>query len=355
VSALSSLAEFVFRSARKGFTSMPRFFNSFVRAFAAAAVLGVACFGGAAHAQAWPSKPVHLLVPFPPGGPTDVTARIFADKLSAKFGQPFLVENKPGPNGVAVYNAVLAAPADGYTLAFVTTGGQALQPAINAYLKKPVEVDVNRQLIPAGMLADSPLVLLVSPSIGVNTAQELIAWVKANPAKANYASDGVGSSTHIVAEMFNDAVGIKAVHVPFKGTVASNNAIMAGDAHYAFSGVLTPLPLHRAGKLKIIAVGGSETLASLPGVPVLSDAAKLPGFDVSSWFALYVHKDVPPDRIALLNAELQRIGAMPDVIERFAGMGLQTRPMTVSALGQRVQAEYKRWSDTLARTQPKLD
>jgi tripartite-type tricarboxylate transporter receptor subunit TctC len=325
------------------------------RVIGAAAALGLGLGGLAANAQSWPTKAVHLLVPFPPGGPTDITARVYADKLSAHFGQPFVVENRPGPNGIAVYNATLAAPADGYTLAFTTTGGQVLQPAINAYLKKPVESDVNALLKPIGMLAETPLVLLVSPSIGVNTVPELIAWLKANPTKANYASDGVGSSTHLAMEMFNDALGLKAVHIPFKGTVATNNAIMTGDAHYAFSGILTPLPLHRAGKLKIVAVTGSSPVSSLPGVPVLADAAKLPGFEITSWFALYAHKDVPADRIALLNAALQRIGAMPDVIERFAGMGLNTRPMSAQELGQRVQAEGRKWSSMLVRTQVKVN
>lgn len=321
------------------------------RVLAAAGALGLACFCALAQAPAWPAKPVHLLVPFPPGGPTDVTARLFADKLAARFNQPFLVENRPGPNGIVVYNATLAAPADGYTLAFVTTGGQVLQPAISGYLKKPVDPDVNRLLSPVGLLAETPLVLVVSNTIPVNTVQELVAWVKANPAKANYASDGVGSSTHLAAELFNDALGLKAVHVPFKGTVATNQSVMTGDAHYAFSGILTPLPLHRAGKLKIIAVGGTAPVGALPGVPILAEAAKLPGFDLSSWFALYVHKDVPADRVALLNSELQRIAAMPDVAERFAGMGLQTRAITAQELGQRVQGEVRKWQDLLVRTQ----
>lgn len=298
---------------------------------------------------------MHLLVPFPPGGPTDITARIYAEKLSARLGQPFLVENRPGPNGIAVYNATLAAPADGHTIAFVTIGGQVLQPAINAYLQKPVEPDVNALLKPIGMLAETPLVLLVSPSIGVDTVPELIAWLKANPTKANYASDGVGSSTHLAMEMFNDALGLKAVHIRFKGTVASNKAIMTGDAHYAFSGILTPLPLHRAGKLKIIAASGSSAVGSLPGVPVLAEAAKLPGFDITSWFGLYAHKDMPADRVAVLNAELQHIGAMPDVMDRFAGMGLNTRPMSAQQLGQRVQAESRKWSELLVRTQVKVN
>jgi len=326
-----------------------------LRALLATAALGLTCMTAAAQAPAWLAKPVHLLVPFPPGGPTDVTARIYADRLAARLGQPFVVENKPAPNGSAVYAAMLSAPADGHTLAFVTPGGQALQPAINAYLKKPADVDVNRLLVPVGLLADSPLVLLVSPSIGVGTVAELVAWIKANPAKANYASDGVGSTTHLAAEMFNDALGLKAVHVPFKGTVASNNAVMAGDAHYAFSGILTPLPLHRAGKLRIIAVGGSLPVSSLPGVPLLAEAAKLPGFDVSSWFAVYAPKDTPPERIALLNAELQRVAAQPDVIERFAGMGLQARSMAPAELGARVQAELRRWQELLVRTQLKLN
>lgn len=324
-----------------------------VTSAALAAGLALVCLP--ALAQPWPTRPVHILVPFPPGGPTDVTARLFADRLSTRFGQPFLVENRPGPNGIVVYNATLTAPADGYTLAFVTTGGQVLQPAINAFQKKPADPDVNRLLAPVGLLAETPLVLLVNPAIQVNSVAELVAWIKANPTKANYASDGVGSSTHLAAEMFNDALGLKAVHVPFKGTVATNNAIVTGDAHYAFSGILTPLPLHRAGRLKIIAVGGSAPVASLDGVPVLADAARLPGFEATSWFALYAHKDVPADRVALLNAELQRIATMPDVAERFVGLGLQARSMAAGDLGQRVQSEVRRWQDLLVRTQMKLE
>ena len=189
-------------------------------------------------------------------------------------------------------------------------------------------------------MAELPLVLVVSPSIPVSTVPELVAWVKADPGKVNYASDGIGSSTHLAAEMFNDALGLKAVHLPFKGTVATSQAVVTGDAHYAFSGILTPLPLHRAGRLKIVAVGGTAPASALPGIPVLADAAMLPGFEASSWFAFYAHKDVPAERIALLNAELQRVGMLPDVVERFAGMGLQTRAMTAQQLAQRVQAEF---------------
>ncbi|MDB5860157.1 MAG: hypothetical protein JWQ76_3846 [Ramlibacter sp.] len=319
------------------------------------AVLAVACAPAWAQAPAWPNKPVHLLVPFPAGGPTDVTARIYADKLAARLNQPFVVENKPGPNGIAVYNAVIAAPADGNTLAFVTPGGQVLQPAINAYLKKPVEQDVNKLLAPVGLLAESPLVLVVSNKVPANTVPELLAWLKANAAKANYASDGVGSSTHLAAEMFNDALGIQAVHVPFKGTVDSMNAVMQGDAHFAFAGILTPLALHRAGKLKIIAIGGTSAVASLPGVPLLADAANLPGFDVSSWFALFAPKDTPPERVALLNAQLEAIARQPDVIEKFANLGLQPRPVSAAELAQRIQRDVRKWNELLVRTQLKLN
>ena len=325
------------------------------RALVSVAALGLACVAASVQAQAWPTKPVHLLVPFPPGGPTDVTARVFAEKLSARLGQPFVVENRPGPNGSAVYNAAFAAPADGHTLAVTTPGGQVLQPAINAYLKKSVESDVNRLLVPVGVMAESPLVLVISPKIPANDVPGLLAWLKANPTKANYASDGVGSSTHLAAEMFNDALGLKAVHVPFKGTVDSMNAVMQGDAHYAFAGILTPLALHRAAKLKIVAIAGASPVASLPGVPLLADAAKLPGFDVSSWFALFAHKDVPADRLALLNAELQAIARQPEVEERMLQLGLQAQPVPAQELARRVQRDLGKWHDLLVRTQLKLN
>jgi tripartite-type tricarboxylate transporter receptor subunit TctC len=199
------------------------------------------------------------------------------------------------------------------------------------------------------------LVLVISPKVPANNVQELLAWLKANGDKANYASDGVGSTTHLAMEMFNDALGLKAVHVPFKGTVASMNAIMQGDAHYAFAGILTPLPLHKAGRLKILAVSGSQPVPSLPEAPVLAVAAGLPGFDVSSWFAVFAPTAVPDDRVAYLNAELQAIARQPDVMGRFEGLGLQTRPMTPQALRDRVASEQRAWDAVLERARPKLE
>jgi tripartite-type tricarboxylate transporter receptor subunit TctC len=331
----------------------------FKRLLSVALVLGVGVSAAQAQAQmmtpAWPSKPIHLLVPFPPGGPTDITARVYADKLSARVGQPVVVENKPGPNGIAVYNAMAGVAPDGHTLAFVTIGGQVLQPAIQKYMKKPVEPDVNRMLKPIGLLAETPLVLVVSPKVPANNVPELVAWLKANGDKANYASDGVGSTTHLAMEMFNDALGLKAVHVPFRGTVASMNAVMQGDAHYAFAGILTPLPLHKAGRLKILAVSGSQPISSLPEAPVLAAAAGIPGFDVSSWFAVFAPATMPEDRVVALNTELQAIARQPDVISRFENLGLQARPMTPQALRDRVVIEQRAWDAVLERARPKLE
>jgi tripartite-type tricarboxylate transporter receptor subunit TctC len=321
---------------------------------------GVVLITAALHAgaQSFPAKPVRVLVPFPPGGPTDITARLYADKLGARLGQSFIVENKPGPNGIAVYNAVLAAPADGYTLAFTAIGGQVIQPVINAYLKQRQEPDVNAAFVPIGLLAESPLVLVVSPRLPVNTAAELIAYVKAHPGKLNFGSDGVGSTTHLATELFHDAVGIRAtdaVHVPYKGSVDVMNAMMQGDVQYSFSGILAALSLHRAGKVRIIAIGGASGVAALPKVPTVAEAANLPGFDVASWFALYALKDVAPERLALLSAEIQDIARMSDVIERFASLGLQARPIKAQELQQKVAADIRKWSNLLNRIQIKLN
>ncbi|QHE84594.1 Bug family tripartite tricarboxylate transporter substrate binding protein [Hydrogenophaga sp. BPS33] len=323
---------------------------------AALALLALPLWAGAqATPAAWPSKPIHLLVPFPPGGPTDITARLYAEKLTERLGQPVIVENKPGPNGIVVYNAMQGAQADGHTLAFVTIGGQVLQPAIQRYMKKPVEPDVNRLLKPVGLLAETPLVLVVNPKVPVDNVKDLLAWLRANSATLNYASDGVGSTTHLAMEMFNDALGIKAVHVPFKGTVASMNAVMRGDAQYAFAGILTPLQLHKAGRLKILAVSGGQPVASVPEAPVLASAAGIAGFDVSSWFAMFAPADVPADRVAKLNAELQAIARQPDVAARFESLGLQTNPMTASALAERVKKEQRTWEAVMERARPAVE
>lgn len=321
----------------------------------AALVVLVAPLWAGAQAAPWPNKPLHLLVPFPPGGPTDITARVYAEKLAERLGQPVVVENKPGPNGIAVYNSMNGAAPDGHTLAFVTIGGQVLQPAIQKYMKKPVEPDVNRLLKAVGLLAETPLVLVISSKVPVDNVKDLVAWLRANEGTANYASDGVGSTTHLAMEMFNDAMGLKPVHVPFKGTVASMNAVMRGDAHYAFAGILTPLPLHKAGRLKILAVSGSQAVASLPETPVLAAAAGIPGFDVSSWFGIFAPADVPADRIAILNAGLQSIAKQPDVVARFEGLGLQANPMSTQALADRVRKEQRLWESVLERTRPTLE
>ncbi len=156
-------------------------------------------------------------------------------------------------------------------------------------------------------------------------------------------------------EMFNDALGLKAVHVPFKGTVASMSAVMRGDAHYAFAGILTPLQLHKAGRLKIIAVSGSQPVASVPEAPILATAAGIPGFDVSSWFAMYAPAGVPADRITKLNTWLQDIARQPDVVARFESLGLQTNPVSPQVLGDRVKREEGTWGAVMERAKPNLE
>ena len=321
------------------------------------ALLALLCalpFARDAAAQAWPAKAVRLLVPFPPGGPADITARAYTDKLGAALGQPFLLENRPGPNGIIVSNAIIASPADGYAFAFSSVGGQVLAPAINAYLKRPQEPDVLKLLVPVGLLAETPLMVVVNPALNINTLGELIAYAKANPGKLNFGSDGIGSSTHLAEELFNKALGISAVHIPFKGTVDVMNAMMGGEIQYSFSGIATPLPLHRQGRVKILATGGASATAALPSAPTVAAAAKLPGFDVASWFAVFARAGTDAGVIATLSREIQKISKLPDVIERLRNVGIDALSSTPEQLAAKVDADYRKWSDLL-KTGVKLD
>lgn len=305
-------------------------------------------FASAAAAQSYPNKPVRMLVPFPPGGPTDITARTYSEKLQAAFGQPFIVENRPGPNGIIVSNATIAAPADGYTLSFSSVGGQVLTPAINAAMKKPQDPDVLKQLVPVSLLVETPLVLVVPAQSPIKSAQELIAELRANPGKLNFGSDGVGSSTHLAEELFLHLTKTRATHVPFKGTVEVMQNLMSGNVQWSISGIATPLPLHQQGKVRILATAGAQRTPLAPDLPTLADAAGLPGWDTASWFAIFVKTGTDRNIITALHREIDKASKAPDLIARLSKIGLEVRSSTPEQLNARVESEFRKWSDVLA-------
>jgi len=276
-------------------------------------------------------------------------ARLYSAKLTTQLSQSFFVESRPGPNGIVVANATISAPADGYTLAFSSIGGQVLQPAINAYLKKPQEPNVLRLLVPVSLLAITPLALVVNPSSGVNSVKDLIAYAKADRGKLNYGTAGAGGSDHLSTELFNQAAGITAVHVPYKGQFASVNALLSGEIHYSFPGLGGVLPYHRSGKLKILAIGGPSRSAKeiLPEVPTLAEAANLPGFDVSSWFAMFAREGTDPAIVSLLSREIQKAAEAPDLIDRLKLIGIDAKGSTPEQLAAQVDADLKTWGNLL--------
>jgi tripartite-type tricarboxylate transporter receptor subunit TctC len=309
-----------------------------------------------AQAQAYPNKPVKMLIPFPPGGPTDLTGRTYADKLTTALGQSFVVENRPGPNGIIVSNATIAAAADGYTLAFSSVGGAVLAPAINAYRNKPQDPDTLKQLTSVSLMAETPLGIFVNPALNINTVAELIAQMRANPGKLNNASDGIGSSTHLAEELFLNLLKLESAHVPFKGTVDVMNALMQGQVQWSFSGIGgPPLPLHRQGRVKIIAVGGSARLPALPEIPTVAEAANLPGFDVASWFAIFVRTGTDKAIINTLSTEIQKAAKMQDVIDKLGALSIVAKGSTPEQLTAKVDADYKKWSDLLKTGKIKFD
>lgn len=299
-------------------------------------------------AQTYPNRPVRILVPFPPGGPSDITARTYAEKLQASLGQAFVIENRPGPNGIIVSNAVIAAPADGYTLAFSSVGGQVLAPALNAAARRPQDPDVLKQLVPVSLLVETPLVLVVPAQSPIKSAQELIAELRANPGKLNFGSDGVGSSTHLAEELFLHLTKTRSTHVPFKGTVEVMQNLMSGNVQWSISGIATPLPLHQQGKVRILATAGGQRTPLAPELPTLADAANLPGWDTASWFAIFVKAGTDRNIITTLHREIDKAAKAPDLVARLTKLGLEVRTNTPEQMNAKVEAEFKKWSDVLA-------
>ncbi|MBN9427450.1 MAG: tripartite tricarboxylate transporter substrate binding protein [Burkholderiales bacterium] len=304
-----------------------------------------------AQAQTFPSKPIKILVPNPPGGPTDMVARMFGDQLQASLGQPVIIEYKPGANGAIVANATIASPADGYTIALSTVGGQVLTPAINQYLKRKQEPDVMRQLIPVSHLVDVTLAIVANPNAGFSTLPELVSYAKAHPGKLNFATTSVGASDHLGLEMYNKAVGIDTVHVPQKGFAGALNATLSGETHYWLASLNQQIVnFHKAGRLRILAVTSLQRSPMVPEIPTAAEASNLPGFEVSSWQALFVRAGTDKNVVATLSSEFQKAARDPKLIDRINSTGMITIGSSPEALATKVETEYRKWSDMLETT-----
>jgi len=315
--------------------------------FAAAALLVCA---GAGLAQSFPTRPIKFIVPYPPGGASDVTARVLGQKLAEAYGQPVVVENRPGANGnIALAEVAKAAP-DGYTIVMGNVGPNA----INAGLYKTLPFDPIKSFVPVTLTSTVPIVLLVNPALQAKDAKDLIAYVKANPGKTNFASGGNGSATHLTAELFKNMAGLDIQHVPYKGDAAAMTALMAGEVTMTFATIVAAMPQIRSGRVKVIGIAAKSRAATLPDVPTISESG-VPGFESTSWGGVLAPAGTPPAVIASLQAEIVKILRMPEVREKIGGLGADVIGSGSAEFADYLKAEIAKWSGVIKASGATID
>jgi tripartite-type tricarboxylate transporter receptor subunit TctC len=310
-----------------------------MRTLAAALLLAVCAIAGA---QDYPNRPIRLIVPYGPGGVTDITARITAPRLADELGQPVLVENRPGGASIPGTEAVVKARADGYTLLLTSTS-----LAANPILFKDIPFDAAKDLAPVSLLTTVPTVLVVHPGVQANNVNELIALAKAKPGAMNYGSAGNGSGNHLTTELFKHATGIDVQHIPYKGGGAVMTDLVAGQVAFVFAVLPTALPYVQSGKLRALAVTGAQRNNALPEVPTVAEAA-VPGFAVTEWLGVFAPAGTPPAVIARLNGAAERGLRHPDAVGRMKAIGADIVGGPPSRLGDYLKGELARWA-ALAR------
>lgn len=303
-----------------------------------------------AFAQAWPTRmPIKFIVVYPPGGASDVTARLLAAKLTESLGQSVIVENKPGANGIIATDYVAKAAPDGYTILMANLGPNAINPAV--YKKLPY--DGVKDFAPITLTTIVPQIIVVNPSLPVKTPAELIAYSKKNPNKVTFASAGNGASNHLSGELFNAMGGIKMTHVPYKGDSPSIIDVMSGTVDVALPTAIAVMNQVKAGKVRAIAVTGTKRLASLPDVPTVAET--LPGYEAVSWGGVMAPAGTPPEVINRLNAEINKILKMPDVAEKLEALGAVIVGSTPDEFGAYVKSEIAKWGKVARDNNVTLD
>ena len=317
--------------------------SSCLRRQASSIVAAVLCaFAGMAIAQQYPSKPIKIVVPYPPGGFNDTLGRTLAAKFTEAWGQPAVVENKPGANTMIGNDFVAKSPPDGHTLLVV-----AFPFAVAPSLLRNMPYDTVKDFAPVALAAQSPNLLVVNPSLPVKSVGELIALAKAKPNSLSYASTGNGSSNHISMELFKSLAGVQIVHIPYKGSAPAVTDLLGGQVHLMFDNVPNVLPHVKAGKLTALGQTGVKRSALISDIPTVAEAG-VPGYEVTVWFGLVAPAGTPREVIQKLNAEMLRILAMPDVRERFLAQGVEPAGGTPEQFGEHIRAQMAKWAKVVA-------
>ena len=311
------------------------------------------CVGGAALAQGttqWPTKPVRLIVPFPAGGSTDIVARVLAEKLGQSLGQSFVIDNRGGAGGTTGSDAAAKSAPDGYTLLIGTSSTHAIAGSL--YGKLPY--DAVRDFAPVALIGTATIMLVVHPSVGVKSVQELIALAKAKPALLTFASSGNGGVSHLTGEYFKSQAGIEMQHIPYKGDTPMIADLVGGRVSLAFGTAVAFLPHVQSGKLVALAVTNAKPSPVAPALPTVA-AAGLNGFEALQWFGLLMPAGTPQDIVARLNGELLKVLRQTDVRERFASMGLEIAGNSPEQFSDFMRAETAKWGNIVRDSGAKVD
>ena len=314
------------------------------------AACALALLASHALAQGYPNKPIKMIVPFPPAGSTDLSGRAVADKLGQRLGQPVVVENKPGAGGNIGSDVAAKSPPDGYTLLVGTVGTHA----INGSLYSKMPYDHLKDFAPVILLSTTPNVLVVHPSLPANSVKEVIALAKAKPGELTFASSGSGTSIHLSGELFKSMAGVQMTHVPYKGSGPMLIDLMGGQTSMAFDNLSAAIQHIKAGKLKALATTGPQRAPALPDVPTVSEAG-LPGYDSTSWNAIYVPAGTPKEIVERLNKELRAILESPETRKYFAEQGAQAGGGTPQELDAFMRAETAKWAKVVKESGAKVD
>jgi tripartite-type tricarboxylate transporter receptor subunit TctC len=309
-----------------------------------------AFFASLAWAQVYPSKPIRLVVPFPAGGTTDILARAVAQRLTDDWGQPVVVDNRPGAGGNIGTELVAKAAPDGYTLEMGTVGTHA----INASIYSKLPYDPVRDFAPVILVAGVPNVLVVNPAVPATSVQELIAYAKANPGKLNFASPGNGTSGHLCGELFKAMAGVQMTHVPYKGSAPALQDLIGGQVQLMFDNLPSALPQIKAGKLRALAVTSTARAPALPDAPTVAEAG-VPGYAAASWFGIFAPAGTPPTVIAKLNIAIGTWLASPDAKEKMLALGADPGSGSPEDFARHVVAESAKWAMVVRDSGAKVD
>ena len=307
-------------------------------------------FAGAVAAQAFPNRPVKVVVPWPPGQATDIAARVVAEKLQTALGQPFVVENRPGAGGALGTDAVAKSPADGYTILAASSGPISIMPNLQKTPYAPLS-----DLAPVSLICLAPFALVANPSFPASNAKEFVAEIKKNPGKYTFASSGTGATAHLFGELFNSMAQIQARHVPYKGSAPALTDVMNGNVTYAVETVAATQTHIKSGRLKAFGVTTAQRTATMPELAPLAEVAGIPGYDAAAWIGYAAPAGTPSAVTARLAGEMQKLLATEEIKARLVTLGLDARSSTPEEMAAYLKREQERYAKIIRDANIKLE